>query len=90
MEAYIGRDRGQEPSNREYPDHIGAVGTYAYRFQIKPYSSVSAMPAGILRQAGLFPQVDMFSYLSSQLHWMKRYIFISSGNMRKYVPATVK
>ena len=31
MEASIGRDRGQEPSNRECPDHIGAVGTYESR-----------------------------------------------------------
>ena len=28
MEVSIGRDRGQEPSNRECPDHIGAIGTY--------------------------------------------------------------
>ena len=28
MEVSIGYDRGQEPSNRECPDHIGAVGTY--------------------------------------------------------------
>ena len=32
MEASIGRDRGQEPSNRECPDHIGAVGTYGISF----------------------------------------------------------
>ena len=29
VEVSIGRDRGQGPSNRECPDHIGAVGTYA-------------------------------------------------------------
>ena len=28
VEVSIGWDRGQEPSNRECPDHIGAVGTY--------------------------------------------------------------
>ena len=27
-EVPIGWDRGQEPSNRECPDHIDAVGTY--------------------------------------------------------------
>ena len=30
MEVSIGRDMGLEPSNRECPDHIGAVGTYAF------------------------------------------------------------
>ena len=28
LEVSIGRDRGKEFSNRECPDHIGAVGTY--------------------------------------------------------------
>ena len=28
VEVSIQRDRGQEPSNRECPGHIGAVGTY--------------------------------------------------------------
>ena len=28
VEVSIGRDRGQEPSNCECPDHVGAVGTY--------------------------------------------------------------
>ena len=28
VEVSIGRDRGQEPSNRECSDHISAVGTY--------------------------------------------------------------
>ena len=38
MEASIGRDRGQEPCNRECPDHIGAVGTYASRPLALPVS----------------------------------------------------
>ena len=30
----VGRDRGQEPSNRECPDHIGAVGTYMWTYPV--------------------------------------------------------
>ena len=39
MEVSIGRDRGQEPYNRECPDHIGAVGTYA-KYQVQLCFSV--------------------------------------------------
>ena len=31
MEVSIGRDRGQEPSSRECPNHISAVGSYGDR-----------------------------------------------------------
>ena len=35
MEVSIRRDRGQDPSNRDCPDHIGAVGTYAPLHQLE-------------------------------------------------------
>ena len=38
-----GTARGQEPSNRECPDHIGAVGTYVNAMKLQQGTEVIAL-----------------------------------------------